>query len=40
MIKMAMWPNIHADRLDLDEDVNVKLGWLRNPAFPETPKPC
>ena len=29
---------VEQGRLDLDEDVTVKLGWsLRNPAFPRTP---
>jgi len=29
---------VEQDRLDLDEDVSVKLGWtLRNPAFPDRP---
>lgn len=38
VVALGVMRLVDQGRLDLDEDVNVKLGWsLRNPAFPETP---
>lgn len=38
VVALGVMRLVEQGRLDLDEDVNVKLGWsLRNPAFPATP---
>ncbi len=38
VVALGVMRLVEQGRLDLDEDVTVKLGWsLRNPAFPETP---
>jgi CubicO group peptidase (beta-lactamase class C family) len=38
LVALGVMRLVEQGRLDLDEDVSVKLGWrLRNPAFPERP---
>lgn len=38
VVALGVMRLVEQGRLDLDEDVSIKLGWrLRNPAFPDTP---
>lgn len=38
VVALGVMRLVEQDKLDLDEDVSIKLGWrLRNPAFPDRP---